>query len=145
MLGALGVDVAGLPPGARHARRRRGTRSPTVPREVVGFAGLEALVQPMAGEGDGTPPVHAVFSPRGGTVIRPTFDYLRRGVGRSASSAPGPTRGTDGFLGIVVHGAGARRAWSPRLDVRSEDVDHRRWARCTAAACRRCATTCSAW
>ena len=55
----------GLPSGARHARRRPlSVRRPAA--EVVGFDGLEPLVQRMAGEGDGTPPVHAVFAPRGG-------------------------------------------------------------------------------
>ena len=53
------------PPTARRSTCWPAGRYPfaELPREVVGFAGLEALVQRMAGEGDGTPPVHAVFAP----------------------------------------------------------------------------------
>ncbi len=81
-----GARVPARPPrvqGAARARRPRcrrqrvpaGTRDAgrrplpvrRAPREVVGFGGLEPLLQRMAGEGAGTPPVHAVFSPAGGS------------------------------------------------------------------------------
>ena len=65
VLGALGVDVTAYRPALEMLA---GGRYPfaDLPREVVGFDGLEALVQRMAGESDETPPVHAVFAPAGG-------------------------------------------------------------------------------
>ncbi len=62
VLGALGVDVTAYRPALDMLAAGRYPFA-DLPREVVGFAGLEALVQRMAGEGDGTPPVHAVFAP----------------------------------------------------------------------------------
>lgn len=61
VLGALGVDMRAY----RHALDLlAANRYPfaEIPRQVAGFAGLESLVQSMAGEG-GTPPVHGVFAP----------------------------------------------------------------------------------
>ncbi len=63
VLGALGVDVTAYRPALDMLA---GARYPfaDLPREAVGFTGLEALVRRMAGEGDGAPPpVHAVFTP----------------------------------------------------------------------------------
>ena len=62
VLGALGVDVTAYRPALDMLAAGRYPFA-DLPREVVGFAGLEALVQRMAGEGEGTPPVHAVFAP----------------------------------------------------------------------------------
>jgi alcohol dehydrogenase len=66
VLGALGVDVTAYRPALDLLA---GSEYPFagLPREVVGFAGLEALVQRMAGEGAGMPPVHAVFRPEEGS------------------------------------------------------------------------------
>jgi alcohol dehydrogenase len=66
VLGALGVDVTAYRPALDLLASGRYPFA-ELPREVVGFADLEALVQRMAGEGDRTPPVHAVFAPRGGS------------------------------------------------------------------------------
>ena len=65
VLGALGVDVTAYRPALELLASGRYPFA-DLPREVVGFAGLENLVQRMAGEADGTPPVHAVFAPSGG-------------------------------------------------------------------------------
>jgi alcohol dehydrogenase len=62
VLGALGVDVTAYRPALDMLASGEYPFA-ELPREVAGFAGLEALVQRMAGEGDGSPPVHAVFSP----------------------------------------------------------------------------------
>ena len=62
VLGALGVDVTAYRPALDMLAEGRYPFA-DLPREVVGFAGLEALVQRMAGERDGTPPVHAVLAP----------------------------------------------------------------------------------
>jgi len=62
VIGALGVDVKAYRPALDLLA---GGRFPfaALPREVVGFAGLEPLLQRMAGEHAGAPPVHAVFAP----------------------------------------------------------------------------------
>ena len=52
VLGALGVDVTAYRP-ALDLLASGQLPFADLPREVVGFAGLEALVQRMAGEGDG--------------------------------------------------------------------------------------------
>ena len=65
VLGALGVDVTAYRPALEMLASGRYPFA-DLPREVVGFDGLEALVQRMAGEADETPPVHAVFAPAGG-------------------------------------------------------------------------------
>ena len=100
MLGALGVDVTAY---RAALDLLAGGRYPfaDLPREVVGFDGLEALVRRMAGEGDGHAAGPRRLRPRGGDVIRPTFDtfneaWATRIVGVRSS------RGIDGFLGIVV-------------------------------------------
>jgi alcohol dehydrogenase len=65
VLGALGVDVAAYQPALDLLASGRYPFA-DLPREVVGFDGLEPLIQRMAGEGEGQPPVHAVFAPAGG-------------------------------------------------------------------------------
>ena len=65
VLGALGVDVTAYRPALDMLASGRYPFA-DLPREVVGFDGLEALVQRMAGEADTTPPVHGVFAPAGG-------------------------------------------------------------------------------
>ena len=65
VLGALGVDVTAYRPALDMLASGRYPFA-DLPREVVGFDGLEALVQRMAGESDTTPPVHGVFAPAGG-------------------------------------------------------------------------------
>jgi alcohol dehydrogenase len=62
VLGALGVDVTAYRQALDMLAAGRYPFA-DLPRDVVGFAGLEPLVQRMAGEGHGTPPVHAVFVP----------------------------------------------------------------------------------
>jgi alcohol dehydrogenase len=62
VLGALGVDVRAYRPALDLLASGRFPFA-ELPREVVGLAGLEALLQRMAGEGSRPPPVHAVFSP----------------------------------------------------------------------------------
>jgi alcohol dehydrogenase len=63
VLGALGVDVTAYRPALELLASGRFPFA-ELPREIVGFAGLEPLLQRMAGEGDGAPPpVHAVFAP----------------------------------------------------------------------------------
>jgi alcohol dehydrogenase len=66
VLGALGVDVSAYRPALAMLASGRFPFA-ELPREVVGFDGLEPLLQRMAGEGVGTPPVHAVFAPPGGS------------------------------------------------------------------------------
>jgi alcohol dehydrogenase len=62
VLGALGVDVTAYRPAVDMLA---GGSWPfaDIPREVVGFDGLESLIQRMAGEGEVAPPIHAVFAP----------------------------------------------------------------------------------
>jgi alcohol dehydrogenase len=62
VLGALGVDVTAYRP-ALDMLASGECPFTDLPREVVGFDGLEALLQRMAGEGAGIAPVHAVFVP----------------------------------------------------------------------------------
>ncbi len=62
VLGALGVDVRAYRPALDLLASGRFPFA-ELPREVAGFAGLEPLLQRMAGEGSRPPPVHAVFSP----------------------------------------------------------------------------------
>ena len=62
ILGALGVDVAAY----RQALDLLVTgRYPfaDLPRQVAGFDDLEPLIQVMAGDRPGTPPIHGVFAP----------------------------------------------------------------------------------
>jgi alcohol dehydrogenase len=64
VLGALGVDG----PAYRHALDLLATGShpwAELPREVQGFAGVEGLLQRLAGEEAGPIPVHGVFVPDG--------------------------------------------------------------------------------
>jgi alcohol dehydrogenase len=62
LLGALGVDIEAyraaidLLAAGRHPFAE-------LPRQVVGFDGLEHLLQVMAGEVDEVPPVHGVLVP----------------------------------------------------------------------------------
>jgi alcohol dehydrogenase len=64
ILGALGVDVAAYRPALELLARDHALAG--LPREVVGFDGLEPLLRRMAGEPGPPPPVHAVFAPTGG-------------------------------------------------------------------------------
>ena len=66
MLGALGVDVTAYQPALTMLAEHRYPFA-ELPREVAGFDDLESLVQRMAGEDEGAPPVHAVFAPTGGS------------------------------------------------------------------------------
>ncbi len=62
IIGALGVDVTAY--AAAIALLASGRIDfAGLPREVVGFDGLERLLQTMAGESDGIPPVHGVLVP----------------------------------------------------------------------------------
>jgi alcohol dehydrogenase len=65
VFGALGVDMTAYRPALDLLASGRYPFA-DLPREVVGFDGLEPLIQRMAGEGEGQPPVHAVFAPAGG-------------------------------------------------------------------------------
>jgi len=65
LLGALGVDVTSYRPALELLASGR-LPFADLPREVVGFAGLEPLLRRLAGEDDGPRPVHAVFTPGGG-------------------------------------------------------------------------------
>ncbi|HVM40214.1 MAG TPA: zinc-binding dehydrogenase [Acidimicrobiia bacterium] len=62
ILGALGVDA---PAYAKALEMLASRRFPfeDLPRRVEGLDGAEALVQAMAGEADGAPPVHGVLTP----------------------------------------------------------------------------------
>lgn len=62
ILGALGVDVSAYRTALDLLVSGRYPFA-GLPREVVGFDGLEPLIQLLAGERPGVPPVHAVFSP----------------------------------------------------------------------------------
>jgi alcohol dehydrogenase len=62
VLGALGVDVTAYRPAVDMLATSRWPFA-DIPREVVGFDGLESLIQRMAGEGEVPPPIHAVFAP----------------------------------------------------------------------------------
>ena len=62
IFGALGVDVAAY----RQALDLLVTgRYPfaDLPRQIAGFDDLEPLIQVMAGDRPGTPPIHGVFAP----------------------------------------------------------------------------------
>ena len=65
IVGALGVDVG---PYTKALAMLVEAKYPfaELPRRVAGFDDLEALVQVMAGEAPGEPPVHGVFSPSQG-------------------------------------------------------------------------------
>ena len=73
ILGALGVDVAAY----RKAIDLLATdRYPfrDLPRQVAGFDELEPLIQVMAGERAGQPPVHGVFAPHADVDLDPDLD-----------------------------------------------------------------------
>ena len=65
MLGALGVDVTAYRPALEMLAAGRFPFA-ELSRQVAGFDEVEALIQVMAGEREGVPPIHAVFAPRGG-------------------------------------------------------------------------------
>ena len=62
LLGALGVDSAAYE-AALELLAAGGGELAGLPRRIEGFAGMEALLGAMAGEGDEAPPVHAVLVP----------------------------------------------------------------------------------
>jgi alcohol dehydrogenase len=62
VIGALGVDV-GAYRKAIDMLVENSFPFATLPRKIAGFADLESLVQVMAGEAPGEPPVHGVFAP----------------------------------------------------------------------------------
>ena len=61
--GALGVDVTAYSAALRMLAEARYPFA-ELPRQVAGFDDLEPLIQVMAGEAPGAPPVHGVFAPR---------------------------------------------------------------------------------
>ncbi|MFV0526326.1 MAG: zinc-binding dehydrogenase [Acidimicrobiales bacterium] len=62
ILGALGVDVTAYRPALDLLVSGRYPFA-DLPRQVAGFDDLEPLIQTLAGERPGIPPVHAVFAP----------------------------------------------------------------------------------
>ncbi len=62
IIGALGVDVTAYRQALDLLVSGRYPFA-DLPRQVAGFDDLEPLIQTLAGERDGIPPVHAVFSP----------------------------------------------------------------------------------
>ena len=62
ILGALGVDVGAYRKALAMLTEGRYPFA-ELPRRVAGFDDLEPLIQVMAGEADGEPPVHGVFAP----------------------------------------------------------------------------------
>ena len=62
--GALGVDVNAYRPALELLATRRFPFA-ELPRQTAGFGDLEALIQVMAGDAPGVPPVHGVFVPGG--------------------------------------------------------------------------------
>jgi alcohol dehydrogenase len=62
ILGALGVDVGAYRKALAFLEAGR-YPSAELPRRVAGFNSIEPLIQTMAGERDGTPPLHGVFVP----------------------------------------------------------------------------------
>ena len=62
ILGALGVDVSAY---RKALELLDSNRYPFVdlPRQVAGFDEIEPLLQVMAGDREGVPPLHGVFSP----------------------------------------------------------------------------------
>jgi len=70
VLGALGVDAAAYRSAFDLLESGRYPFA-DLPRTTAGFEGIEVLLETMAGETDGAPPVHAVFVPDG---VRATSD-----------------------------------------------------------------------
>jgi alcohol dehydrogenase len=62
LVGALGVDVTAYRAALDLLASGRWPFA-SLPRRVAGFAGVESLLQDMAGEGTAPPPVHGVFAP----------------------------------------------------------------------------------
>jgi alcohol dehydrogenase len=62
ILGALGVDVGAYQKALTMLTEARYPFA-ELPRQVAGFDDLEPLIQVMAGEAGGEPPVHGVFQP----------------------------------------------------------------------------------
>jgi alcohol dehydrogenase len=62
IVGALGVDVTAYRAALKMLVEAKYPFA-NLPRQVAGFDDLEALVQVMAGEAPGEPPVHGVFAP----------------------------------------------------------------------------------
>lgn len=62
IIGALGVDVTAYAAAIELLASGR-IDFAGLPRQVVGFDGLESLLQTMAGERDETPPIHGVLVP----------------------------------------------------------------------------------
>ena len=62
LIGALGVDVGAYRKALDLLANARYPFA-ELPRQVAGFEDVEALIQLMAGESPGIPPVHGVFCP----------------------------------------------------------------------------------
>ena len=62
ILGALGVDITAYQQALDMLASNRWPFA-DVPRQVEGFSSIETLIQLLAGERDGIPPLHGVFSP----------------------------------------------------------------------------------
>ncbi len=62
ILGALGVDVGAYRKALAFLQTGRYPFA-ELPRQVAGFDSIEPLIQTMAGERDGAPPLHGVFVP----------------------------------------------------------------------------------
>ncbi|MGI9612689.1 MAG: zinc-dependent alcohol dehydrogenase [Acidimicrobiales bacterium] len=71
IIGALGVDVTAYRQALDMLVSGRYPFA-DLPRQVAGFDDLEPLIQVMAGERDGRPPVHGVFVPDAQTTPPPT-------------------------------------------------------------------------
>ncbi|MFV0259426.1 MAG: zinc-binding dehydrogenase [Acidimicrobiales bacterium] len=68
ILGALGVDVTAYRQALDMLVADRYPFA-DLPRQVAGFDDLEPLIQTLAGERPGIPPVHAVFAPTKGVTL----------------------------------------------------------------------------
>ena len=67
ILGALGVDVTAYRQALDLLVSNRYPFA-EIPRQVAGFADLEPLIQVMAGDRPGIPPVHGVFAPHSNPI-----------------------------------------------------------------------------
>ena len=70
ILGALGVDVSAYQKALELLASNRYPFA-DLPRQVAGFDDIESLLQLMAGDRDGVPPVHGVFAPDSPSLAPP--------------------------------------------------------------------------